>query len=90
MSRENHQPRPDISKGTLLLKKPDMYTLKKLIGYTRTNTNIGPLTKLFLWFKLVINPLALAQYPISLKSNGTFFRARTAYTNSQAGSDVSF
>ncbi|MFS7985706.1 hypothetical protein Hanom_Chr11g01001721 [Helianthus anomalus] len=30
-----------------------------LIEYTYTNTNIGPLTKLFLCFRLVIRPLAL-------------------------------
>ncbi|MFS8001785.1 hypothetical protein Hanom_Chr13g01194441 [Helianthus anomalus] len=49
------------SEGHVILwkKKPDMYMLNIFIGYIRTNTNIGPLTKLFLWFRLVISTLAL-------------------------------
>ncbi|KAJ0467460.1 putative jacalin-like lectin domain-containing protein [Helianthus annuus] len=35
-----------------------------LIGYTHTNTNIGPFTKLFLWFRLCINPFAIRFRPL--------------------------
>ncbi|MFS7926913.1 hypothetical protein Hanom_Chr04g00302731 [Helianthus anomalus] len=38
-----------------LKKKRYVYVKYFLIGYIHTNTNIDPLTKLFLWFKLVIN-----------------------------------
>ncbi|MFS7995063.1 hypothetical protein Hanom_Chr12g01113621 [Helianthus anomalus] len=34
------------------------------IGYIHTNTNIGPLTKLFLWFRLVINPFGIRFRPL--------------------------
>ncbi|KAF5756851.1 hypothetical protein HanXRQr2_Chr17g0819701 [Helianthus annuus] len=42
-------------------KKPDIYICKIffLIGYTHTNTNIGPLKKLFLRFRLVINAFGI-------------------------------
>ncbi|MFS7934661.1 hypothetical protein Hanom_Chr05g00394251 [Helianthus anomalus] len=54
---ENHRPGPDISRGTFFYEKTRyVYVKYFLIGYTHTNTNIGPLTKLFLWFRLVINP----------------------------------
>ncbi|MFS7993955.1 hypothetical protein Hanom_Chr12g01100231 [Helianthus anomalus] len=33
-----------------------VYVKYFLIVYTHTNTNIGSHTKLFLWFRLVINP----------------------------------
>ncbi|MFS7957602.1 hypothetical protein Hanom_Chr07g00668261 [Helianthus anomalus] len=36
-----------------------VYVKYFLIWYTNTNTNIGPLTKLFLWFILVINPFGI-------------------------------
>ncbi|MFS7980657.1 hypothetical protein Hanom_Chr10g00941901 [Helianthus anomalus] len=36
-----------------------VYVKYFLVGYTRTNTNIGPLIKLFLWFRLVINPFVI-------------------------------
>ncbi|MFS7995776.1 hypothetical protein Hanom_Chr12g01121961 [Helianthus anomalus] len=32
--------------------------------FTHTNTNIDPLTKLFLWFKLVINPFGIRFRPL--------------------------
>ncbi|MFS8027034.1 hypothetical protein Hanom_Chr16g01493891 [Helianthus anomalus] len=36
-----------------------VYVKYFLIGYTHTNTNVGPLTKLFLCFRLVINPFSI-------------------------------
>ncbi|MFS7909982.1 hypothetical protein Hanom_Chr02g00100941 [Helianthus anomalus] len=60
-----------------------------LIGYIHINTNIGPLKKLFLRFRLVINPFGIrfrplvSQIPNFVRPKGTFFRARTRYTNSQ-------
>ncbi|MFS7917671.1 hypothetical protein Hanom_Chr03g00191891 [Helianthus anomalus] len=43
--------------GIFFYKKLNMYIYNIfLIGYTHTNTNICPLKKLFLWFRLVINP----------------------------------
>ncbi|MFS8012725.1 hypothetical protein Hanom_Chr14g01324231 [Helianthus anomalus] len=36
-------------------KNPYVYIKYFLIRYTLANTNIGPLTKQFLWFRLVIN-----------------------------------
>ncbi|MFS8024576.1 hypothetical protein Hanom_Chr16g01464831 [Helianthus anomalus] len=63
-------------------KYPDMYMYNNfLIGYIYTNTNIGPITKLFLWFRLVINPFGIrfrplvCQIPNFVKPKGTFFRA---------------
>ncbi|MFS7897045.1 hypothetical protein Hanom_Chr00s006641g01735141 [Helianthus anomalus] len=41
-----------------------VYVKYFLIGYTHTNTNIGPLTKLFLWFRLVINPFGIRFRPL--------------------------
>ncbi|MFS7998281.1 hypothetical protein Hanom_Chr12g01151821 [Helianthus anomalus] len=34
------------------------------IRYIHTNTNIGPLTKIFLWFRLVINPFGISFRPL--------------------------
>ncbi|MFS7993381.1 hypothetical protein Hanom_Chr12g01093361 [Helianthus anomalus] len=36
-----------------------VYVKYSLVGYTHTNTNVGPLTKLFLWFRLVINSFVI-------------------------------
>ncbi|MFS7983755.1 hypothetical protein Hanom_Chr11g00978231 [Helianthus anomalus] len=44
------------------MKKPVMYIF--LIGYIHTNTKIGPLTKLFLWFRLVINLFGIRFRPL--------------------------
>ncbi|MFS8013301.1 hypothetical protein Hanom_Chr14g01331261 [Helianthus anomalus] len=50
-----------------------------LIGYIHTNTNIGLLTKLFLWFRLVINPFGIrfrplvSQIPNFVKALGAHF-----------------
>ncbi|MFS7989226.1 hypothetical protein Hanom_Chr11g01044241 [Helianthus anomalus] len=80
---EDHRPEPDISRGTVVMK--NIF----LIGYTHTNTNIGHLRKLFLWFRLVINPFDIrfrslvSPIPNSLRPNGTFFQDRIGYTNSQ-------
>ncbi|MFS7992937.1 hypothetical protein Hanom_Chr12g01088171 [Helianthus anomalus] len=59
---EDHRPGPGISEGTLFLEKKTRYVYVKisfLIGYTYTNTNICPLTKLFLYFRLVITQWTL-------------------------------
>ncbi|KAJ0860969.1 hypothetical protein HanRHA438_Chr13g0629351 [Helianthus annuus] len=47
--------------GHVFFMKKNRYVYVKYFfnRYIHTNTNIGPLTKLFLWFRLVINPLAL-------------------------------
>ncbi|MFS7905473.1 hypothetical protein Hanom_Chr01g00048121 [Helianthus anomalus] len=59
---EDHRPGPArYFEGHFISEKNPICICKIyfLIGYTHTNTNIGPLTKLFLWFRLVISPLAL-------------------------------
>ncbi|MFS7967378.1 hypothetical protein Hanom_Chr09g00785101 [Helianthus anomalus] len=51
--------RTEYFEGHVIFKKNPICKCKKnkLIGYTYTN-NIGPLTKLFLWFRLVVIPLS--------------------------------
>ncbi|MFS8010120.1 hypothetical protein Hanom_Chr14g01293271 [Helianthus anomalus] len=57
---ENHWSGPDISRGTFFYEKTRyVYVKYFLIAYTHINTNKGPLTKLFLWFRLVINPFGI-------------------------------
>ncbi|MFS7914841.1 hypothetical protein Hanom_Chr02g00158291 [Helianthus anomalus] len=57
---EDHRPGPDILRGTFFKEKNRYVHIKYfLIGYTHAKTNIAPLTKLFLWFRLVINPFCI-------------------------------
>ncbi|MFS8007036.1 hypothetical protein Hanom_Chr14g01256241 [Helianthus anomalus] len=65
VSGKDHRPGPDISRGTFFTKKTQyIYVKYFLIGYTRTNTIIGLLTKLFLRFRLVINPFGIRFRPL--------------------------
>ncbi|MFS8007997.1 hypothetical protein Hanom_Chr14g01267531 [Helianthus anomalus] len=41
-----------------------VYVKYYLIGYTHINTNTDSLTKLFLWFRLVINPFGIRFRPL--------------------------
>ncbi|MFS8027312.1 hypothetical protein Hanom_Chr16g01497251 [Helianthus anomalus] len=62
---EDHRPGSDVSRGTFFMKKARyVYVKYFLVGYTHTNTNIGPLTKLFLWFRLVIIPFVIIFRPL--------------------------
>ncbi|MFS7930539.1 hypothetical protein Hanom_Chr04g00345511 [Helianthus anomalus] len=62
---EDHRPGPDILRGTFFYEKTRyVYVKYFLIGYTHTKTNIGHITKLFLWFRLLINSFAIRFRPL--------------------------
>ncbi|MFS7990131.1 hypothetical protein Hanom_Chr11g01055161 [Helianthus anomalus] len=66
---EDHWPGPNILRDTFFFfffmkKTRYVYVNYFLIGYIHTNTNIGPLTKPVLWFRLVINPFDIRFRPL--------------------------
>ncbi|MFS7962574.1 hypothetical protein Hanom_Chr08g00728251 [Helianthus anomalus] len=64
--RTDHRSGPDILRGMFFYEKNLICVCKIffLIWYTHTNTNKDPLTKLFLWFRLVINPFGIRFRPL--------------------------
>ncbi|MFS7913088.1 hypothetical protein Hanom_Chr02g00137591 [Helianthus anomalus] len=53
-----------------------------LIRYIHTNTNIGPFTKLFLWFRLVINLFAI-RFKSLVSQILNFFKVEHIFSSSK-------